>query len=186
VRGLWGNPTSVCCGGKSCLTGALAGEDVVRVDWSLTGVLAIWGAVLSTGLAVIRVIDLVRERPILKVWGDRVLLSSEALEGQKYFRFTAVNTGKRPVTVCGCHVEMKNGERVLIPPAAGFRQPLPKKLEIGEHVAYMVPPGPVDQLRWNEPGPRGVLFTDAAGNEYRGPLKDGLKQRPDADLDIEP
>lgn len=153
----------------------------------MTGVLAVSGALLATVLGVIRVIDFLRERPSLKVWGDRVWLSVQGFpERREYYCFTAVNTGKRAVTVLGCFVEMKDGERVVIPPAAGFCQPLPKKLEIGEHVPHIVSPGLVDELRWSESAPRGVLFADAAGNEYRGPMNYSVEPRANREADAAP
>jgi hypothetical protein len=72
----------------------------------ITTLLAVWGAVVSTGLAIIKVIELSRDRSKVEVSvkGDVKLIP----EGRnpygkaKLLCVTVVNKGRRPVTITGC------------------------------------------------------------------------------------
>ena len=79
--------------------------------------------------------------------------------------------GKRPVTLCGCQVEVSATGRKVLDPATFFPQPFPAKLQPGDVLRYIVDPGPVDELVSREPPARGVAVVDAVGKEYRGPLR---------------
>lgn len=140
---------------------------------------AAWvGAVVSIGLLLFEIYKWRREdRPRLKVKCERVSLRGDAYpERTAYFCFSAVNTGRRAVTVSGTFIEMNDGQRILIKPVSGFPMPFPARIEPGDALQHLVPPGPVVEARADEAGVKGVVFTDAAGNEYRGPLNDVLEE----------
>jgi hypothetical protein len=136
-----------------------------------------WGAILATLLGAFEVYKWKQENtPQLTVECKAVRLKVDDVpERTKYFCFTAVNTGNRAVTVSGAFVEMNDGERILIKPVSGFAMPFPARIEPGDALQHLVPPGPIVEARADEAGVKGVVFTDAAGNDYRGPLNDGLE-----------
>lgn len=139
--------------------------------------LAIYGAALATVLAGVRIYEVVMDRPRIRVKGERTwLVVADFPERTEYFSFNAVNTGKRAVTVRGCFLELADGDRAVVEPGGHFRYPLPAKLEPGDMVTHTVPAHDIARLVADGPPPRGVVFTDAAGNEYRGPFKWGAKE----------
>jgi hypothetical protein len=78
----------------------------VGAELTLTMILAIWGAVISTVLALLKVKEFYREdRPKIKVSvaGDYIVIPKESLQnpyGDKpLVSITAVNIGRRPVTL---------------------------------------------------------------------------------------
>jgi hypothetical protein len=72
----------------------------------ITTLLAVWGAVVSTGLAIIKVIELSRDRSKVEVSvkGDVKLIPKgrNPYGKQKLLCVTVVNKARRPVTITGC------------------------------------------------------------------------------------
>jgi len=137
----------------------------------VTTVLAVWGAVLSTVLALFEVYKWRREEtPQLKVFGHSVWLEAEGCaESREYYCLTAVNLGTRPVTICGCHLTMADGGTVTPPPARWFKQPLPAKLAPGDDLRYIVQPGALCDATTGS-FTAGIVVADTAGRAYSGAL----------------
>jgi hypothetical protein len=72
------------------------------MDIPLTLILAIWGALLSTVLAVVRILDFRKDRAdiVVKVNGRYKFYPQNTAYGDKsYIIITAANKGRRPVTL---------------------------------------------------------------------------------------
>ena len=140
----------------------------------LMSVLAIWGAILSTILAALRLSEFLRDKPCLKVWGS---YGYGWHQHEPHYRphvlLTAVNIGKRPVSITEVELQLSRGKRVPAVPPPDWTGGLPVKLVEGD--ALYFPVYPEDLQRAEQSHRRKVaqvVFFDAARREYRGPVDD--------------
>jgi hypothetical protein len=90
-------------------------RDLLSALTSFTPYLALYGAVLSTFSLIA---SYIRERPRLQVRPDRILAANyKNGETIWYFRFTIVNSGRRPATVKGVDIR-------ILPPASEALSPV--------------------------------------------------------------
>lgn len=77
-----------------------------------TLLLAIWGAVLSTILALIRIVEFLKDRPEVKVWvsgGFKIYPPIGEYANMDLIHISVVNTGRRPITISGAGLVYPRG-----------------------------------------------------------------------------
>jgi hypothetical protein len=108
------------------------------MNWTL--VLAIWGALLSTVLAVVKILDYRKERANVKVavkGSYKVVPISRTYGNRPLVMISVVNTGRRPVTLMGAALLLprKAGHLVCIDSMTAAR---PVELTEGKPHQYLM------------------------------------------------
>ena len=136
---------------------------------AITAVAAVWGAVLSSVLAIREVR---RDRPRLRVFCSFAAL--QAAPGPwRGIEIKAVNTGERAVAVEEAGLRLSDGSKVIEPYNKLGLVSLPKRLEEGDSVSVYLDMSAVeDGVReaYDDSGARlaGVYVRDAEGRRYTG------------------
>jgi len=81
----------------------------------ITTILAVWGALVSTGLAVIKLNEFYRDRSHVNVkvkCGVRIVPESHPYSKSNILSVTVVNVDRRPVTITGCALLMPRSVHV--------------------------------------------------------------------------
>jgi len=94
----------------------------------ITIVVALWGAGLSTALAIR---DYFKDRPRLKVYSFVGELPVPSGKPPRFIILQVTNVGHRPITICDAGLELSNGSYKDYNPITGPYS-LPKKLEGGD------------------------------------------------------
>lgn len=132
----------------------------------ITLIIAIWGAILSTFLAV---------RELLKEKRSITIILSFVCWLEQY-KITIINNGRRPVTISeiGIEIGSKTKGSILIPSSILFDQvqggsspTLPLVLTDGESVEFFLSHFFDEQLRTNKDFQPYIFVYDAEGNVYK-------------------
>lgn len=121
---------------------------------SLTTILAIWGATVSTVLAGVRVIEYLRDRrPRMRVTFSPCVIRAGLLHAVEGCSIEAINIGQRPVTVEALVLRLDDG-RVWWPMRPDFYSSgeLPVTLTESKRLSVWVPKTdvPLYRVQWAE------------------------------------
>lgn len=129
----------------------------------LTTTLAIWGAILSTILAILEIIKNKRKLRVNFSYEPSV---SESGEPKLFIRVYAVNLGHRPITIIGAGILLQNGIEYLQGHYTVGQNPLPKKLEDGDNLTFFIDYTDAKRvLKNSDISARAFLF-DTEGKKY--------------------
>jgi len=148
--------------------------------FSLTTLLAIWGAALSTILAGLQGYGIWRDRASVKVEAQPNMVAFPANPGQEdksYIFVTVRNCGRRPVTITRVALALKEKpNHMLLSQSIGSR-----KLQEGECTHYFGPQDLVDlqAVRW-------PVAYDGAGREHKGKLLNWTESTERTPIRIDP
>lgn len=150
-------------------------------DW-ITPALAIWGALLSTMLA-IREFSKDRKRIVVK--SSTGALQSGRMHGRnkEIFTIRAINTGYRPVQITAAGFVLSNSSEMQCPMDVAGNYPLPKVISDGESVTvtcYLDSlQKSIEEGRKKDPmlTIKYVFVRDAENKVYRGPVPKVLQAR---------
>jgi hypothetical protein len=146
---------------------------------AITLLLAIYGAVLSTILAIREIRK--DERKIL-VRCNLVLSTIHLDEVRQHIKISAVNVGHRPVELVSTGLYLSN-KLVFTPmPGGTMNVPLPKKLNDGDSVDILIDLLKAQKALEEQRAvnhkviPKFAFVRDAEGNEYKTKISKSLKK----------
>lgn len=135
-----------------------------KIHISTTTLLAFWGAILSTFLALIEVIKLMQDRPCIKIkvkGGWKIYPKDTTYGRYEYVDITIINIGRRPVTIT--HASLRKSKGYIL--AGDCLKQGPKEVGEGKSIEYMLRE---DELRNTGILPRDytAVVSDATGRQY--------------------
>ncbi len=156
------------------------------MEITITGqVIAWYGAILSSVLAVVTILRYLGERVQIKVSAEQNYLVTPGADTEELILLSAVNIGKRPVTLVSGSLLLANRGQMLPTAPSYFGKPLPLKLEEGDVCTLYIH---ADEARRGEREEKSkvvaVVFRDAAGRKFKSkfhtrPTRAELKQGED-------
>ena len=136
---------------------------------TVTLVLAIWGAVLSTALFIIKIIEFRRDRATIRVSATYGLmpvgLDPLADDVQDIIVLQAVNVGRRPITLTSAYLPLSDGRSILA--LRSLRTPLPCTLNESEECGLYISIESIREVEEEGVQVIAVAFRDSANKEYR-------------------
>ncbi len=136
------------------------------MSWTL--VLAIWGAILSTALAVLKALEYRKDRANIKVtvMGNyKVVPIGEAYGNKPLVMITAANKGRRPVALAGAALKLprKKGHLICFDSMTATR---PFELTEGKSHPYLMFEDDVKERYGLTPEKYVACVWDATGKKY--------------------
>jgi hypothetical protein len=144
---------------------------ILLQDFGLTNQLAIYGAILSTILAIIQLIRFVTEfkekRRTLRVNFNYELASDQMGEPKLFIRISMVNTNFRPIKIDAAGLLTVNNFEYIQEHYTAGNNPLPIKLEDGENAVYFIDYSDALEIAKNKQNRyKKAFIVDAEGKRY--------------------
>ena len=112
-------------------------------EWinEITPLLALWGALISTILGIIKINDM-RRKILVKTKFELILNEEHGISDLRYFedRLTlqCMNNGKRPLEIIGCGFQLDNKQKNFYTDPAKETNELPKTINDGQNIIITI------------------------------------------------